>query len=60
MDNTFLDPFIEGAWMTKHGGNIRSHSARNFFSIALPSCSRLPSGIPSARRIAFLVSTDVA
>ncbi len=20
MDNTFLDPFIEGAWMTKHGG----------------------------------------
>lgn len=21
MDNTFLDPFIEGAWMTKHNGN---------------------------------------
>ena len=20
MDNTFLDPFIEGAWMTKHNG----------------------------------------
>lgn len=20
MDNTFLDPFIEGSWMTKHGG----------------------------------------
>ncbi|GAB4093706.1 family 43 glycosylhydrolase [Flaviaesturariibacter terrae] len=20
LDNTFLDPFIEGAWMTKHGG----------------------------------------
>ena len=20
MDNTFLDPFMEGAWMTKHGG----------------------------------------
>ncbi len=20
MDNTFLDPFVEGAWMTKHGG----------------------------------------
>jgi hypothetical protein len=22
MDNTFLDPFIEGAWMTKHNGRF--------------------------------------
>ena len=28
MDNTFLDPFIEGSWMTKHNGKYYFNMVR--------------------------------